>query len=194
MEPLIVNAKTHVHTSLGAWTQTAIFQTLSDSSHLIGTVEFVLGGETSWADKICRDLARRNNIDLTVMYANYQRYDREAVNKRNKKIAQYADAAIIMSDGQNKATLNVIKHFTKLGKVLFIYDKPSGEYQLIQPDEEIIKVTPADFLAQLAKQKVDAFYRQRAFTHNTLKGIVRAAEVPEIFDPQPVHDEPWEID
>ena len=90
-----------------------------------GVTEIVSGGAKG-IDRLAADYARANGISLTEFLPNYARYGRAAPLRRNEKIADYADAALIFWDGSSKGTAYTAECFRKRGKPLLI----------ISPDEE----------------------------------------------------------
>ena len=89
-----------------------------------GIDEIVSGGARG-IDTLAKELAVRKNIKMTEFLPEYERYGRAALIMRNKKIAEYADQAVVFWDGRSKGTANTIKAFEKLGKKVsvFLIDK-----------------------------------------------------------------------
>jgi hypothetical protein len=71
-------------------------------------------------DSIGRTWGIANGIPVKEFPANWDVYGRAAGPMRNIKMAEYADAAIIVWDGKSKGSLNMIKEIKKVGKPYFI--------------------------------------------------------------------------
>ena len=88
--------------------------------------EIVSGGAIG-ADKFGEQWAKENNIPLRICKPNYQRYHPKAAPlKRNEFMGGYADAAVIIWDGQSTGTRHMISVMVKLEKPHFIamYNDP----------------------------------------------------------------------
>jgi len=53
---------------------------------------------------------------ITIFKADWKKHGKAAGPIRNEEMAKYADAAIIIWDGESKGTLNTIQHFQKMKK------------------------------------------------------------------------------
>lgn len=84
-----------------------------------GVTEIVSGGACG-VDTQAADYAKSNNICLTEFLPDYTRYGRAAPLKRNEQIAEYADEALALWDGESKGTKYTISIFEKMGKKVTI--------------------------------------------------------------------------
>ena len=58
--------------------------------------------------------------DAVIGYGSYGAYDKMAGHRRNKKMAEYADALIAIWDGKSSGTKNMISQMKRLGKKVFV--------------------------------------------------------------------------
>ena len=80
-----------------------------------GVSEIVSGGAKG-VDSLAKEYSERNRLKLTEFFPEYIKYGKAAPIVRNKKIAEYADEALVFWDGSSKGTEFSIKYFEKLGK------------------------------------------------------------------------------
>lgn len=71
-------------------------------------------------DRIGQTWAIANGIPVKEFPANWDVYGRSAGPMRNIKMAEYADAAIIVWDGKSPGSLNMIQEIKKVNKPYFI--------------------------------------------------------------------------
>jgi hypothetical protein len=77
--------------------------------------QIVSGGATG-PDKSGESYAVMCGLDLVRMPANWAQDGKAAGPIRNRKMAEYADMAIVFWDGKSAGTKNMIKEMSKLGK------------------------------------------------------------------------------
>lgn len=82
--------------------------------------EIVSGGARG-ADQLGEIFAKRKNIPIKIFEADWLKFGRSAGPIRNKQMAEYADAAIILWDGKSKGFANMIEEAKKNNLRLFIY-------------------------------------------------------------------------
>lgn len=70
--------------------------------------------------------ASQEGIAVKEFPANWEKYGLAAGPKRNKLMADYADALIIIWDGKSKGTLNMIRQMQKLNKPYFVMPATYG--------------------------------------------------------------------
>ena len=80
-----------------------------------GVTEIVSGG-ASGGDALARAYAKEQGILLTEFLPEYARYGRGAPYRRNRQIAEYADAVLAFWDGESRGTKHVVECFRRLGK------------------------------------------------------------------------------
>lgn len=81
----------------------------------------VVSGCAIGVDKMGEKYARCNDISVKQMPADWNKYGKSAGPIRNKQMADYTDAAIILWDGKSAGTSNMISNMTKLNKPLYLY-------------------------------------------------------------------------
>lgn len=69
--------------------------------------------------------ATETDIPFKVFPADWKKYGRSAGPRRNRQMAEYADAAIVFWDGKSRGTQNMIQQMRELGKPVevIIYPK-----------------------------------------------------------------------
>lgn len=80
----------------------------------------VVSGTARGLDRMGESWARANDIPIKEFPADWHNHGRAAGPIRNNEMAKYADAAIILWDGQSSGTLNMIKNMHQLDKPYFI--------------------------------------------------------------------------
>ena len=88
-------------------------------------VDEIVSGGAKGIDLCAAEYARANGIKLTEFLPEYSRYRLAAPLKRNEKIADYADEALVFWDGFSKGTKHTVDVFNKLKKpvVVVVIDK-----------------------------------------------------------------------
>lgn len=85
----------------------------------------VVSGTAIGVDRLGEQWARANNVPIKPMPANWNKYDKAAGPIRNREMAEYADAAIIIWDGKSTGAFNMINEIKKVKKLYYI-DVVSG--------------------------------------------------------------------
>jgi hypothetical protein len=80
----------------------------------------VVSGKARGVDTLGETWAMANDIVIKQFPADWAKHGNAAGPIRNAIMAEYADAAIILWDGESKGTLNMIKNMHKLDKPYFI--------------------------------------------------------------------------
>lgn len=80
----------------------------------------VVSGTSRGVDTLGEAYARANDIPIKEFPANWSKFGNYAGPVRNNEMAKYADAAIILWDGESRGTLNMIKNMVNLDKPYFI--------------------------------------------------------------------------
>ena len=76
----------------------------------------VVSGCATGVDGLGEQWARANNIPVKEMPADWNRHGKSAGPQRNKAMAEYADAAVIIWDGQSRGTRNMIENMIRRKK------------------------------------------------------------------------------
>lgn len=90
-----------------------IVETINRSGYQISEV---ICGEAYGPDRLGETWAISNNIPVKHMPAQWDRYGKAAGPHRNKAMAEYADAAIIVWDGKSHGTRNMIENMIRRKK------------------------------------------------------------------------------
>jgi hypothetical protein len=81
----------------------------------------VVSGHANGVDRMGERYALENNLALTLYPANWEEYGRKAGMIRNSKMADYADAAIVVWDGKSKGSKNMIDNMNKRQKPCHVW-------------------------------------------------------------------------
>lgn len=76
----------------------------------------VVSGCATGVDRLGEQWARANDIPVKEMPANWTLYGKSAGPRRNKDMAEYADAAVIIWDGKSAGTRNMIENMIRRNK------------------------------------------------------------------------------
>lgn len=89
----------------------------------------IVSGTAKGADQLGEIFANANSLKLTRFPADWNKYGKAAGPIRNRRMAQYADAAIVFWDAYSKGSLNMIQTMRDLGKPVYvvIYPKESKD-------------------------------------------------------------------
>jgi hypothetical protein len=80
------------------------------------TITEVVSGCAVGPDRLGERWALVNNIPVKEMPADFGKYGKSAGFRRNKEMAEYADAAIIIWDGESRGTRNMIENMIRKKK------------------------------------------------------------------------------
>lgn len=81
----------------------------------------VVSGHSGNIDLLGEQLARAIKVPITVFQAAWQTYGSSAGPRRNRQMADYAEALIAIWDGKSRGTLNMIKEATKKELSVYVY-------------------------------------------------------------------------
>lgn len=80
----------------------------------------VVSGTAHGVDRLGEQWAVQNGIPIKYMPADWNLHGKAAGPIRNKEMAAYADAAIIIWDGESSGTKNMLENMQRLHKSYFI--------------------------------------------------------------------------
>lgn len=83
-------------------------------------IEEVVSGKARGPDTLGERWANQNNVPVTEFPADWKTYPKAAGPIRNAQMGKYADAAIILWDGQSKGTRHMIEVMKRLKKPVHI--------------------------------------------------------------------------
>ena len=69
----------------------------------------IVSGVARGADSLALQFATQNNLPVKKFPANWNQHGKSAGFKRNKQMAEYADACVCFWDGQSKGTADMIR-------------------------------------------------------------------------------------
>jgi len=95
---------------------------ITDKSHLLDALkacpweitEIVAGGARG-VDTMGAEYAYKNKMPLTHFKANWKQYGRSAGPRRNRQMAEYADALLAIWDGRSRGTAHMMDVAAELG-------------------------------------------------------------------------------
>lgn len=85
------------------------------------TVSHIISGGAAGVDQLGEAYAKRHQIPLTIMKANWKTHGRSAGYKRNTQMAEVADALIAVWDGKSNGTKHMIDTAKRLKLSVYIY-------------------------------------------------------------------------
>ena len=88
--------------------------------------EIVSGGAPG-TDTLAVRYATEAEIPFKVFPADWKKYGKSAGPRRNRQMAEYADAAIVFWDGKSRGTQNMIQQMRELGKPVEVVIYPKGD-------------------------------------------------------------------
>ena len=89
--------------------------------------EEIVNGGAPGADTLAVRYATEADIPFKVFPADWKKYGRSAGPRRNRQMAEYADAAIVFWDGKSRGTQNMIQQMRELGKPVEVVIYPKGD-------------------------------------------------------------------
>ena len=90
-----------------------------DKSNLKDPISNIVSGGAKGIDSCGEALAKENDIPLKVFSANWDKYGRSAGPRRNKQMAEYADALLLIWDGKSRGSKSMKTLMEELGKPVF---------------------------------------------------------------------------
>ena len=94
-----------------------VVDTISKSGY---NITEVVSGTAVGVDRLGEQWARANDVPIKEMPADWMRHGNSAGAQRNRAMAEYADAAIIIWDGQSRGTRNMIENMIRRKKPYYI--------------------------------------------------------------------------
>lgn len=88
--------------------------------------EEIVSGGAPGADTLAVRYATEASIPFKVFPADWNKYGKSAGPRRNKQMAEYADAAIVFWDGKSRGTQNMIQQMREAGKSVEVIIYPQG--------------------------------------------------------------------
>lgn len=89
--------------------------------YLPNDVTEIISGGAKGIDTSAREFAIKNNIKLTEIFPEYEKYGRAAPIKRNDLIVNAADIVFAFWDGNSRGTKYVIEYCKKTNKPIRIF-------------------------------------------------------------------------
>lgn len=80
----------------------------------------VVSGTAHGVDRLGEQWAVQNNVPIKYMPPDWNLHGKAAGPIRNKEMAEYADAAVIIWNGESAGTKNMLENMQRLGKPYFL--------------------------------------------------------------------------
>jgi predicted Rossmann fold nucleotide-binding protein DprA/Smf involved in DNA uptake len=80
----------------------------------------IVSGMASGVDTLAIQYANENNLPLKEFHAQWHLFGRSAGPRRNRQMAEYADALLAIWDGESRGTKNMIEEATKRGLKVYV--------------------------------------------------------------------------
>ncbi len=82
-------------------------------------IEQVVSGGATGVDNSAEYFANEYNLDIKIFPADWNTHGKAAGPIRNKQMAEYADALLLIWDGESRGSANMKKEMLKLGKPVY---------------------------------------------------------------------------
>lgn len=93
----------------------------------------VVSGTASGADRLGEEYAEEQGLPLTKMPADWDKHGKAAGPKRNREMAEHADCAVILWDGESRGSKNMINEAYKRGLWTVVYNQKQGRVVTVEP-------------------------------------------------------------
>lgn len=84
-------------------------------------IKEVVSGHAQGVDRFGERWADNNGIDVREFPADWDKWGKAAGPKRNRQMAEYADALILIWDGKSRGSKNMLEEATKRGLLIKEY-------------------------------------------------------------------------
>ena len=88
--------------------------------HIPSGVTMIITGGADGIDRIAEEYADKKHISKLILRPQYELYGRGAPLKRNEKMTELCDIALIIWDGQSKGTKYTLSYAGKIGKKVIL--------------------------------------------------------------------------
>ena len=105
------------------WDKAAVEYCLDKVQAELIITEIITGGALG-VDSVADSIAKERNIDRTIMFANWGKYNNSAGPRRNKRLANYGEVLLAVWDGKSEGTRDMIVKAEKdrIPTYVFLYD------------------------------------------------------------------------
>jgi hypothetical protein len=80
----------------------------------------IVSGMALGVDTLAIQYAQENNLPLAEFHADWSKFGRSAGPRRNRQMAEYADALLAIWDGESRGTKNMIEEATKRNLQVYV--------------------------------------------------------------------------
>ena len=88
--------------------------------HIPKETTMILTGGASGIDTLAENYADKKRLSKLILRPQYERYGKRAPLKRNEKLVEICDTALIVWDGSSRGTQHTIKYAEKTGKKMIV--------------------------------------------------------------------------
>lgn len=85
----------------------------------IGSIEEVVSGRAHGVDSLGENFANDAEIPIKMFPADWDKHGKSAGHIRNKQMAEYADALLLVWDGESKGSASMKQQMIKLNKPIY---------------------------------------------------------------------------
>jgi hypothetical protein len=125
--------------------QKRILELIDEFEAQYGKITIIVSGCAVGPDRIGENCAQLLNIGLAKFPAKWDSLGKAAGIVRNDEMAEYADAGIILWDGESRGTKHMAEALRKRGKPVMVDTRAPIVKYVHQPTGIIKRVTPYDY-------------------------------------------------
>ncbi|MCH5211081.1 MAG: helix-turn-helix domain-containing protein [Oscillospiraceae bacterium] len=147
------------------------------SEYVTAETTLIISGGAAGVDTLAEQYAEKHRISKLILYPNYELYKKAAPLKRNDKMAEICDTALIFWDGKSKGTKHTIDYLKNIGKeanVILVKDKKESK-------DETENISIMGYIKKLCEQRNWTYYRLAKtadIPHSSLNTMINKQAVP----------------
>ena len=105
------------------------------SEYVPPETELIISGGAKGIDSVAEKYADEHGIKKIIIRPCYERYGRAAPIKRNEKMVELCDIALIVWDGSSKGTSYTINYASKMGKKVILIEAGINQLKTLNRDK-----------------------------------------------------------
>lgn len=94
------------------------------SPYIPAETELIISGGADGVDALAEEYADKHRVSKLIMRPEYSRYHKGAPLKRNDRMVEICDRALVFWDGVSRGTKHTIDYANKLGKPIEVITVP----------------------------------------------------------------------
>lgn len=139
MKVIIAGSRSITHTEPRH--QLRVLELIDQFQEAHGDITMIVSGNANGPDKIGENIAKVMNLDLAIFKAKWDLQGRAAGIIRNAEMAEFADAGIILWDGESRGSKHMSETLKKAKKPIILDILVPVVYNYVHQPSGIIKVT-----------------------------------------------------